>query len=83
VSPSTPLQPADAGNVTYHLNAHTYVDAATLVTVGYSARDLAFLCGSVAVPYSIVNLEQGAPCLVCTNLCESIDGAWPRLKNSS
>jgi hypothetical protein len=51
--------------------------------------DLAFPCGSVTragtvtVPYSIVNLEQGAPILVCTNLRESIEGAWPRLKNFS
>lgn len=63
--------------------------ATTLVTVGYSRTDLAFLCGSalraatVTVPDSIVNLEQGAPILVCTNLRESIDAAWPKLKNFS
>jgi hypothetical protein len=55
------------------------------VTVGYRARDLAFLCGSVTVrmPYSIVNLEQGAAILVCTDVRESIDAARPRFKNFS
>ncbi|GAC1641377.1 MAG: glycosyltransferase family 39 protein [Chloroflexota bacterium] len=63
--------------------------ATTLVTVGYSRSDLAFLCGTavragtVTMPYSIVNLEQGAPMLVCSNLRESINAAWPRLKNFS
>jgi len=32
---------------------------------------------------TIVNLEQGAPILVCSNLRESINAAWPRLKNFS
>ena len=74
-------------NFWYWKPAH--LGATTLVTVGYSPSDLAFLCGSVTragtvtVPYSIVNREQGAPILVCTNLRESIDGAWPRLKNFS
>jgi 4-amino-4-deoxy-L-arabinose transferase-like glycosyltransferase len=74
-------------NFWYWKPAH--LDATTLVTAGYSRRDLAFLCGSVTrartvtVPYSIVNLEQGAPILVCTNLRESINAAWPRLKNFS
>jgi hypothetical protein len=59
------------------------------VTVGYTRSDLAFLCGTViragtvSVPYSIVNLEQGAPILICSNLRESINAAWPRLKNFS
>lgn len=63
------------------------LDATTLVTVGYNPQDLAFLCGTitragtVTLPYSIVNLEQGAPILVCTNLRESINAAWPSLRN--
>lgn len=65
------------------------LDPTTLVTVGYSASDLAFLCGTVTsagtvtIPYSIVNLNQGTPILVCTNLRESINAAWPTLRNFS
>jgi hypothetical protein len=65
------------------------LDATTLVTVGYNRRDLGFLCGTairagtVRAPYSIVNLLRGAPILICTNLRESINAAWPRLKNFS
>lgn len=67
----------------------TNLKATTLVTVGYSRSDLAFLCGTmtragtVTLPDSIVNLEQGAPIFVCTNLRESINAAWPKLKNFS
>ncbi|MGH7777287.1 MAG: hypothetical protein ACREPI_08935 [Candidatus Dormibacterales bacterium] len=65
----------------------THVDATTLVTVGYEPSDLAFLCGTitraatVTIPYAIVNLNQGTPILVCTNLREPIDVAWPALRN--
>lgn len=65
------------------------LNATTLVTVGYRRSDLAFLCGTltragtVTVPYSIVNLNQGAPIFVCANIRESINAAWPRLKNFS
>lgn len=65
------------------------LDATTLVTVGYSPSDLAFFCGSitragtVTFPDAIVNLEQGAPILVCTHLRESINAAWPSLRNFS
>ena len=37
----------------------------------------------LGVPYSIGNLEQGTPLLVCTNLRESIDVAWRTLRNFS
>ncbi len=63
------------------------LDATTLVTVGYHPIDLAFLCGTitragtVTIPDAIVNLNQGAPLLVCTNLRESINAAWPALRN--
>ena len=65
------------------------LDATTLVTVGYNPSDLAFLCGTitpagfVTIPDSIVNLNQGAPILVCTDLRESINAAWPALRNFS
>ena len=65
------------------------LDPTTLVTVGYAPSDLAFLCGTVTsagtvtIPYSIVNLDQGAPILVCTNLRESLSAAWPALRNFS
>jgi len=65
------------------------LDATTLVTVGYEPSDLAFLCGTitsagtVTIPYSIDNLNQGTPILVCTNLKESINAAWPALRNFS
>ena len=61
----------------------------TLVTVGYSPADLSFLCGKVRqaarvrILYSIQNLNQGAPILLCTDLRESLDKAWPVLKNFS
>ena len=63
--------------------------ATTLVTVGYNPSDLAFLCGTmtragtVTFRDALVNLEQGAPILVCTNLRESINAAWPSLRNFS
>lgn len=63
------------------------LDPTTLVTVGYMPDDLAFLCGSltqagsVVIPYAIENLNQGSPILVCTNLRESIEAAWPTLRN--
>ena len=65
------------------------LNATTLVAVGYNPRDLAFLCGTitragtVVIPYKVSNLEQGAPILVCTNLRESINAAWPSLRNFS
>ena len=65
------------------------LDATALVTVGYNPSDLAFLCGTitpagtVTIPYSIHNLNQGTPILVCTNLRESINAAWPALRNFS
>ena len=63
------------------------LDATTLVTVGYEPGELAFLCGTikhaatVTIPYSIDNLNQGTPILVCTDLRESINDAWPALRN--
>ena len=74
-------------NFWYWKPAH--VDATTLVTVGYQPSEIAFLCGTitpagtVTTPDSIDNLESGAPILVCTNLTESLDAAWPRLRNFS
>jgi Dolichyl-phosphate-mannose-protein mannosyltransferase len=65
------------------------LDPTTLVTVGYAPRDLRFLCGSitragtVTIPYSIDNLNQGAPILVCADLTEPLDAAWPTLRNFS
>lgn len=65
------------------------LDPTTLVTVGYSPGDLRFLCGSitraatVSIPYSIDNLNQGAPILICTDLREPLGQAWPALKNFS
>jgi hypothetical protein len=65
------------------------LDPTTLVTVGYSPSELAFLCGTmtsagtVIIPDSIANLNQGTPILVCTNLRESINAAWPTLRNFS
>lgn len=65
------------------------LDPTTLVTVGYSPADLSFLCGTVreagrvTIQYSIENLNQGAPILVCTDLRESLDRAWPALRNFS
>ena len=63
--------------------------ATALVTVGFDPADLRFLCGTVtpagtvSMPDSVVNQEQGTPILVCTNLRESIDTAWPALRNFS
>ena len=65
------------------------LDPTTLVTVGYAPQDLKFLCGSieragtVTIPYSIDNLNQGAPILVCTDLHEPLDAAWSTLRNFS
>lgn len=65
------------------------LDPTTLVTVGYAPTDLTFLCGNltragtVVIPYSIDNLNQGSPILICTDLRESLDAAWPALRNFS
>jgi hypothetical protein len=65
------------------------LDATTLVTVGYDPAELTFLCGTitpagtVTIPDSIASLNQGAPILVCSNLRESINEAWPSLRNFS
>ncbi len=65
------------------------LDPTTLVTVGYEPSELAFLCGTVTragtvtIPDAIVNLNQRAPILICTNLRESISAAWPALRNFS
>ena len=83
------LPQAISPHLTFWYWKPTHVDATTLVTVGYNPSDLAFLCGSitpagsVTTPDSIINLESGAPILVCTNLKESVDAAWPRLRNFS
>ncbi|MGH3493697.1 MAG: glycosyltransferase family 39 protein, partial [Sciscionella sp.] len=67
----------------------TNPDASTLVTVGYKPSELVFLCGTitragkVSIPYSIANLNQGTPILVCTKLRESVNAAWPTLRNFS
>jgi len=61
----------------------------TLVTVGFDPADLRFLCGTVTragtvtIPDSVANQEQGTPILVCSNLRESLDTAWPALRNFS
>jgi len=39
--------------------------------------------GTVTIQDNIDNLNQGAPILVCTNLRESLDTAWPALRNFS
>jgi Dolichyl-phosphate-mannose-protein mannosyltransferase len=63
-----------------------HVSATTLLTVGYSPGDLGFLCGHVArvgmvvIPDAVDNQEQGTPILVCSDLRETLDQAWPALK---
>jgi hypothetical protein len=62
------------------------LDATTLVTVGFDPGDIAFFCGTVTragtvvMPDSVVNQEAGTPILICTNLRESINAAWPSLR---
>jgi hypothetical protein len=64
----------------------SHVSANTLVTVGFEPADLRFLCGdvtraaAVTIPDSVSNQEQGTPILVCSNLRESLDAAWPSLR---
>ena len=65
------------------------LDARTLVTVGFNPSDLAFLCGTVTragtvvMPDSVINQEAGTPILICANLRESINAAWPSLRSFS
>jgi len=60
--------------------------ATTLVTVGFNPGDIAFFCGTVTragtvvMPDSVVNQEAGTPILICTNLRESLNAAWPSLR---
>jgi len=64
-----------------------HVSATTLVTVGFAPADLNMLCGAVtrvgtvSMPDSVSNQEQGTPILICSNLRESLDAAWPALRN--
>lgn len=81
------LPPAISPHLCFWYWKRANLDATTLVTVGYHPSDLAFLCGTITragavpIPDAMVNLNQGAPLLVCTNLRESIDAAWPALRN--
>jgi Dolichyl-phosphate-mannose-protein mannosyltransferase len=65
------------------------LDSTALLTIGYNPSDLAPYCGTVTragtvvMPYSVVNQEAGTPILICTNLRESIDAAWPHVRNFS
>jgi hypothetical protein len=62
------------------------LDATTLVTVGFNPGDIAFFCGTVTragtvvMPDSVVNKEAGTPILICANLREPINAAWPSLR---
>jgi len=64
----------------------SHVSATTLVTVGFAPVNLTFLCGAVTraatvtIPDSVNNQEQGTPILICSNLRESLDAAWPSLR---
>lgn len=83
------LPPAISPHLNFWYWKPANLDPSTLVTVGYNPSDLAFLCGTVTragtvtIPDSIVNLNQGTPLLVCTHLRESIKAAWPSLRNFS
>jgi 4-amino-4-deoxy-L-arabinose transferase-like glycosyltransferase len=65
----------------------SHVSATTFVTVGFAPSDLHVLCGTVAragtvtMPDSVSNQEQGTPILVCSNLREPLDAAWNALRN--
>ena len=65
------------------------LDATTLVTVGFNPGDIAFFCGTVThagtvvMPDSVMNQEAGTPILICSNLRESINAAWPSLRSFS
>lgn len=65
------------------------LDATTLVSVGFNPSDIAFFCGTVTragtvvMPDSVVNQEVGTPILICTNLRESVNAAWPSLRSFS
>ncbi|HEX6348588.1 MAG TPA: glycosyltransferase family 39 protein [Candidatus Dormibacteraeota bacterium] len=83
------LPPAISPHLSFWYWKPAGLEPDTLVTVGYTERDLAFLCGSVkdagtvAIPYEIENLNQGAPILICTDLREPLSSAWPVLRNFS
>ena len=87
--PRDHLPPAISPHLSYWYWKPPGLQPTTLVTVGYAAGELAFLCGSitragtVVIPYAVDNLSQGSPILVCTDLRESLDAAWPALRNFS
>jgi hypothetical protein len=80
------LPEAISGHLTFWYWKPANLDATTLVTVGFNPSDIAFLCGTIAragtvmMPDSVANQEAGTPILVCTNLRESINAAWPSLR---
>jgi hypothetical protein len=83
------LPQAISGQLTFWYWKPANLDATALVTVGFNPGDIAFLCGtvtragSVVMPDSVTNQEAGTPILICTNLRESINAAWPSLRNFS
>jgi Dolichyl-phosphate-mannose-protein mannosyltransferase len=83
------LPQAISGELTFWYWKPANLDSAELVTVGYNPADLAPYCGTVTragtvvMPYSVVNQEAGTPILICTNLRESINAAWPHARNFS
>jgi Dolichyl-phosphate-mannose-protein mannosyltransferase len=85
--PHLGLPQALSGHLSFWYWKPPRVSASTLLTVGYAPAELRFLCGSitqvgaVVIPYSVSNQEQGTPILLCTDLRESLDGAWAALKH--
>ena len=83
------LPQAISGQLTFLYWKPANVDATTLVTVGFNPGDIAFFCGtvtragSVRMPDSVANQEAGTPILICANLRESINAAWPSLRSFS
>ncbi len=67
----------------------SHVAATTLVVINIASSDLQRICGTVTragtvtIPDSVNNQEQGQPILICTSMRESLDTAWPSLRDFS
>jgi Dolichyl-phosphate-mannose-protein mannosyltransferase len=87
--PALGLPSALSPHLTYWFWKPTDVTASSLLVIGYQPEQLTSLCGQVTqvgtviIPNGVINNEQGKPIFLRTALRQSLDAAWPSMKNFS